>query len=97
MLNDPIIAIIRTLVPSAVGAAIAWGAAKGIGIDEETSATLTTALVAICTALYYAAVTWLERKIDPAFGWLLGVPKAPSYNGVINDHTGSHDDQGGNS
>lgn len=92
MLNDPIIAIIRTLVPSAVGAAIAWGAARGIGIDEETSATLTTALVAICTALYYAAVTWLERKIDPAFGWLLGVPKTPSYKGDDSNVVGgSHD------
>lgn len=97
MLHDPIIALIRTFVPSLIGAAMAWATAKGFGIDETTSASLSAALVAICTALYYAAVTWLERKVDPAFGWLLGVPKAPSYNGVINDHTGSHDDQGGNS
>ncbi len=82
MLHDPLIALIRTLVPSAVGAALAWAAARGIGIDDQTSASLTAALVAICTALYYAAVTALERKVDPAFGWLLGVPKAPSYEGA---------------
>ena len=81
MLHDPLIALIRTLVPSAVGACLAWAAARGLEIDAETSAALAAALVAICTTLYYAAVTWLERKVDPAFGWLLGVPKAPSYGG----------------
>lgn len=79
MFHDAFIALIRTMVPSAVGAAVAWAAARGVGIDDQTSAALAAALVAVCTSLYYALVTYLERKVNPAFGWLLGVPKAPSY------------------
>ncbi len=79
MLHDPIIALIRTFVPTAIGAFLAWAAAKGVGVDENASAVLTAFFVALATALYYAAVTWLERKVDPLFGWLLGLPKAPSY------------------
>ena len=59
--------------------AVAWAAAKGIGIDEETSALLAAALVALCTSLYYGLVTFLERKVNPGFGWLLGAPKVPTY------------------
>lgn len=85
MLHDPVIALIRTFVPSMVGVLIAWAAAKGIGVDDATSAAVSAFLIAVCTAGYYAIATLLERKVDPLFGWLLGVPKAPSYDGDDNN------------
>lgn len=79
MLRDAIIAVIRTFVPTAVGTALAWLGARGVVVDAETSALLIAALVAVCTTLYYVLVTWLEREVNPAFGWLLGFAKAPTY------------------
>jgi hypothetical protein len=83
MFHDALIALIRTFVPSAVGTVVAWAAARGIAVDAETSAALAAALVAVCTSVYYAGVTYLERKVNPAFGWLLGAPKAPSYEPTL--------------
>ena len=79
MFSDMFIALIRTFVPAAIGSAIAWGIDQGITIPEDTQTQLTAALVTICITLYYALVTLLERKVNPAFGWLLGAPKAPTY------------------
>lgn len=79
MLAQPIIAVIRTVVPAAVGTLLAWLAVKGLDLGSLQEG-LSTALVAACTALYYAGVALLERKVHPAFGWLLGVAKAPTYD-----------------
>ena len=79
MFSDTIIALIRTFVPAAIGSAIAWGIDRGVTIPEDTQMQLSAALVTICITLYYALVTMLERKVNPAFGWLLGAPKAPIY------------------
>ncbi len=79
MLHDSLIAIIRTAVPTAVGALVVALADFGVVIGEDASAQLIAAVVAIVTAAYYAAVTYLEREVNPAFGWLLGAPKAPHY------------------
>ena len=79
MFSDPIIAVIRTVVPAAVGSAIAWGIEKGIEVSDDTQAQLSAALVTVCISLYYILATFLERKVNPAFGWLLGSPKTPTY------------------
>lgn len=79
MLHDSLIALIRTFVPAAIGSAIAWGASQGVVIPDDTQTQLTAALVTVCITLYYALVTLLERKVNPAFGWLLGMPKTPTY------------------
>lgn len=79
MFSDPIIAVIRTVVPAAVGSAIAWGVEKGVEVSDDTQTQLSAALVTVCISLYYILATFLERKVNPAFGWLLGSPKAPSY------------------
>jgi apolipoprotein N-acyltransferase len=78
-LGDSVIAVIRTFVPALVGTLIAWLTTNGVALPEDASAALTTFLVALFTALYYAVVTFLERKVNPNFGWLLGLPKAPTY------------------
>jgi hypothetical protein len=80
MLAQSLIAIIRTVVPSAVGLLLGWLAARGFNLDPDTQAGLVTALTAACIALYYAAVAWLERHVNPAFGWLLGAAKPPTYD-----------------
>jgi hypothetical protein len=79
MFHDMLIAVIRTFVPSVVGIAIAWAIDHGLAIPEDVQMQLSAALVALCITLYYSLVTLLERKVNPAFGWLLGVPKAPTY------------------
>lgn len=85
MFSDTIIALIRTFVPAAIGSAIAWGIDRGVTIDTDTQTQLTAALVTVCITLYYALVTVLERKVNPAFGWLLGMPSAPTYSGKSSD------------
>jgi ABC-type dipeptide/oligopeptide/nickel transport system permease subunit len=80
MLAQAIIAIIRTAVPAAVGTAIGWLAAHGLNIDPVTQQLLIGGLITAGIALYYALVTFLERKVHPAFGWLLGAAKAPTYD-----------------
>lgn len=81
MLAQAIIAIIRTAVPTIVGTALAWLAAHGLDLGASQELII-TALIAACTTLYYALVSFLERKVNPAFGWLLGVAKAPTYDAI---------------
>lgn len=79
MLSQALISIIRTVIPTVVGTAIAWLAAHGLDLGSQ-EALITGALIATCTTLYYAGVSFLERKVHPAFGWLLGVAKPPTYD-----------------
>ena len=79
MLKDSIIALIRTAVPALVGWVIARLAAYGLELDAETQAQLIAVCLLLATTGYYALVTFLERKVHPGFGWLLGYAKAPSY------------------
>jgi len=78
-MNDFLVSLIRTWVPVGVGLVIAWVVRNtGLGIDEDTSAQVTAVAVSVATALYYLVVRTLETRW-PAFGWLLGVKRAPSY------------------
>lgn len=72
------IALIRTVVPALVGSLFGWLASVGLALDAETQGALIVALIGTFTGLYYAAVTWAASKW-PAFGWLLGVARTPSY------------------
>lgn len=68
--------LIRTFVPILVGLAVSLGLKFGFELDVEGVTDLSTALV---TAVYYAAVRFLEVKVSPKWGWLLGKPKQPVY------------------
>ena len=68
--------LIRTLVPLIVGFLISIPVIAGTGVSSEQLAGLVTALV---TAGYYALARFLEAKVSPSFGWLLGKPGAPVY------------------
>lgn len=75
-MSDTIVSLIRTWVPVAVGAVLAFLANRGFDIEVNQNA-----VVAAVIAVYYAAARVLEKRW-PVFGWLLGVPKEPAYEGT---------------
>ena len=74
-MSDQIVSIIRTVVPALVGLLIT--AAGQIGVDLDNAA-LTAVVSSIVIGAYYAAARQLERRW-PKAGWLLGLPRAPTY------------------
>ena len=80
MLRDSLIAAIRTGVATLVGFVVAYLVSKGVDLDENFAVNATTALTVLFTALYNYIVIVLEKYVHPAFGILLGVPKAPVYD-----------------
>lgn len=77
-MNDLVTSIIRTIVPSVVGAVLAFLAARGIELDAQAAANLTGFLTALLGSLYYVVVRLIERK-HPKAGVLLGKAKQPEY------------------
>jgi hypothetical protein len=80
MFHDSFIAAIRTGVATVVGIFITFLISKGFEIDTDTQTQLTAVLVVLVTAAYNWAVIQLEKHVNPYFGILLGVPKAPTYH-----------------
>lgn len=78
-MHNAVIALIRTFVPTLVGLILSFLVAQGVTLDPELEGALTAGFLSLAVAGYYALVTFLERKVHPAFGWLLGVAKAPAY------------------
>lgn len=80
-MNDYFVSQVRTWVPVAVGAVLAWLASHGTDPHLSTTAleTLVAGLTGLFTALYYALARLLERHVSSKFGWLLGYAKAPTY------------------
>lgn len=78
-MNDAIIALIRTVVPTIVGAFVAWLASLGLNLEEESSAALIIALTGLFTGAYYTAVRWLGERY-PWVNWLLGYNSTPTYS-----------------
>ena len=60
--------IVRTVVASAVGSLVAWGAVKWGSLNSGTFAVLAP----VIASGYFAAVHFLEIKF-PKLGWLLGL------------------------
>lgn len=79
-LSDTVVSLIRTWVPVLVGSVVAWVTRK-LGWVTPDTAQLATAFTAIVIGAYYALARFLEKRW-PAFGWLLGVPKEPAYEGT---------------
>jgi hypothetical protein len=68
--------LIRTIVPMVVGAIVSFCALHGLVIPAAGLTELVTALV---SAAYYAGVRFLETKVSPKFGLLLGTKAKPVY------------------
>jgi hypothetical protein len=77
-MNDLAISVIRTVVPTIVGAVLAFFASKGIELDASAAANLTGFLTAVFSGVYYVIVRLLEAKY-PKAGILLGKAKTPEY------------------
>ena len=67
--------VLRTIVPLVVGLLLTAALKLGVHIDSGVA---TDAVTAGITAVYYGGVRLLESKV-PAFGWLLGLAKSPTY------------------
>lgn len=76
--QDYVASIVRTIVPTFVGAVIAWLISLGIALPASAKDLLTSGLGFVAAVLYYLAIRWLESKW-PKLGVLLGVPKQPTY------------------
>ena len=75
MMGDLGTSLVRTVVPAVVGWLIALAAKAQIELD---AAELEAVLTPVAIGLYYFVGRLLERR-RAWFGWLLGVPKQPSY------------------
>lgn len=71
--------LVRTVVPLIVGAVLSFFVTRGIALDPEFESSLTVALTAAFTGVYYLAVRLFEVYVSPKFGWLLGLAKQPEY------------------
>lgn len=69
--------LIRTLVPWVVGYLLALAAKAGLDLPEGLATELVTVALG---GVYYLVVRILETRGKAAFGWLLGAPKAPTYD-----------------
>ena len=72
------LSLIRTYVPLAVGAFVAWLLTLGVDISDSVQASVVVALTGLLQAIYYTAVRLLESKF-PVVGKLLGASSAPKY------------------
>ena len=50
----------------------------GVAVSADTSTAAVVAISGAASAIWYAAARALEQK-SAAWGWLLGVPKPPTY------------------
>ena len=76
-MSDFTVSHIRTFVPILVGAVVTVLAGWGLDVDSSEA---TVAITGAVIAAYYALVRALAQKW-PSVGILLGVNKAPSYEG----------------
>lgn len=79
--NDRILAFVRTYVPYAVTALVAWLLVHGVDLQGAPAVALIAFGTALATNGYYLVVRLLEQQI-PILGIFLGAPKLPSYTGV---------------
>lgn len=69
-------AIIRTVVPMIAGFLLTQALRLHLHLDQATvTGEVTTGL----SAAYYALFSWLEKRVSPRFGWLLGLARPPKY------------------
>lgn len=81
-MSDFVLSQIRTYVPIAVGALVAWLSLKGIQLDSSAALALGTGLGGLIAAVYYFVVRLVEKKY-PQAGVLLGSTSQPVYTPTV--------------
>ena len=77
-MSDYLASLIRTGVPAAVGAALAWLATAGLDVAPDDRTAIAAGATAALTAVYYGTVRALEQRW-PIVGVLLGRTTPPTY------------------
>lgn len=80
-MSDFIVSLIRTWTPTAIGALLAWLQVRGMDINPNDVAAVTTGLTGLFIAGYYLLARLVERRW-PQLGFLLGSAKKPEYREV---------------
>lgn len=78
-MSNTVLSLVRTYVPVAVGAFVAWLLTLGVELDPSAEAGLVTAGTGLLIALYYTLARLLERRW-PWAGVLLGATTQPTYD-----------------
>jgi hypothetical protein len=76
MLGALAVSLFRTYVPLVVGALVTLASVFSLDLDSEA---VLAALTVGASAVYYTAVRWLEERVSPKFGYLLGIAEKPIY------------------
>lgn len=77
-MNNYVISLIRTGVPTLVSVLTVWLISNGVELDANTTSGLVAFLTGVLSWVYYVVARWLEIKW-PKFGILLGVASKPTY------------------
>jgi uncharacterized membrane protein len=77
-MQDIFTSVVRTFVPSLIGAVVAYLTQKGVHVPPEAVAQATALITLVVGTGYYIVVRALEKRY-PQAGLLLGVPKPPTY------------------
>lgn len=85
MLSNLLIAGIRTGVAAVVAVLITLLIRLGFTPPAEFEAAITSVLLFLVAIGYNVAVNWLTINVHPIFGYLLGVPKTPTYEEPFTD------------
>lgn len=80
MLRNGIIAAIRTGIAAGVGLVVSWLVGLGVEVPDGFQEGLNVVVFGLVVSGYNLAVNFLEQKVHPWFGVLLGVPRTPQYD-----------------
>ena len=79
-MSDKIVAAIRTGVAAAVAGVLVYAADRfGLNLPDGTAEIAGAALFGVVVGLYNLAVNALTEHVWDGFGYLLGIPKNPTY------------------
>lgn len=79
-MSDKIVAAIRTGVAAAVSGVLVYVAQRfGLQLPEGTAEVGGAIVFGLVVGLYNLAVNWLSANVWDGFGYLLGIPKNPTY------------------
>jgi cyanate permease len=80
-MSDGLVALIRTMTPILAGWLVSVLVTRGVTVGSDVESGLVVSLTSVFTAGYWLLASWLAGRW-PVFGYLLVVPRSPTYPGV---------------